>query len=55
MTHLPEKRDGAGGASNMKWRKIKYILFHRSVLAGLALVAQVAVLFVMVQQIYRPF
>ena len=24
----------------MKWRKIKYILFHRSVLAGLALVAQ---------------
>ena len=21
----------------MKWRKIKYILFHRSVLAGLAL------------------
>lgn len=39
----------------MKWRKIKYILFHRSVLAGLALVAQVAVLFCDGQRIYRPF
>ena len=56
MTHLPErKRDGAGGASNMKWRKIKYILFHRSVLAGLALVAQVAVLFVMVNEFTAHF
>ena len=39
----------------MKWRKIKYILFHRSVLAGLALVAQVAVLFVMVNEFTAHF
>ena len=39
----------------MKWRKIKYILFHRSALAGLALVAQVAVLFVMVNEFTAHF